>query len=547
MVAIALFIRAGWALKHSGVIEQEGAEYARIAQNLLAGHGYVGLFDNGPALAFPPLFPLLIAALSLVTGNAETAARVINVLAGALLVIPCFKLADELYGPRVARIVAGLVALHPALIAGGASTYAEGLHLTLLMAGLVWLRRWSARRTVSAAVLAGGLLGLAYLVRPEAGVIAIGAVVVWLVAALASEQRLTGWRPGAGFIAAFLLVVFPYVLFLSTSTGQFRIQALGSLAYQWSARLDRGMPHAQAAAAIGSNLEAVGVDMHPNVELLRATNPSAGDYVRLAVRQLRRAMPALVASIGNSARLGSPWLLILVILGLFRAAWDFPRWKGEGLLLLTAAVLLAGQALWFRECYSLLGILLVWGGKGADELGEWCRDTADGVGARKGFVIRIAPAMSWASIGLVLLLSYRGSIDEARYAARAGWQRVEAGRWLAAQRPAAGKIMDSGSQIAFYAQADLIFLPYAAQDLALGYIALKQPGYIVLTAGSVAERPYTSRWFADGIPDPRAELVYDAGLDGDERVRIFRWRPAAPTPESSAQSPRPTLPEPRRQ
>src|SRR5580704_10031552 len=43
-----------------GSIDSEGAEYARIAENLLNGKGSVGIALPGAQLMFPPLFPLLI-------------------------------------------------------------------------------------------------------------------------------------------------------------------------------------------------------------------------------------------------------------------------------------------------------------------------------------------------------------------------------------------------------------------------------------------------------------------------------------------------------
>src|SRR5262245_60548334 len=100
-VLVALITRIAWAAAHGLTIEQEGAEYARIAENLLAGKGYVGIFDNGVQLNFPPLYPLMIAMVSFFVGNAEIAARAINIVLGALLVIPIFKIAEMVHGRKV--------------------------------------------------------------------------------------------------------------------------------------------------------------------------------------------------------------------------------------------------------------------------------------------------------------------------------------------------------------------------------------------------------------------------------------------------------------
>src|ERR1700751_2713050 len=76
----ALVLRALCVYFFAGEIDQEGGEYARLAQNLISGRGYVGLNTEGVQLIFPPLFPIIIAALSFVTGTVEVAGRVANII-----------------------------------------------------------------------------------------------------------------------------------------------------------------------------------------------------------------------------------------------------------------------------------------------------------------------------------------------------------------------------------------------------------------------------------------------------------------------------------
>jgi hypothetical protein len=56
-----------------GTINSEGAEYARIAENLRNGVGYVGIATPGAQVNFPPLYPLLIAGTSFLTHSYEWA------------------------------------------------------------------------------------------------------------------------------------------------------------------------------------------------------------------------------------------------------------------------------------------------------------------------------------------------------------------------------------------------------------------------------------------------------------------------------------------
>ena len=75
-VAVAAVLRTAWAMTHGQAIENEGAEYCRLAENLVGGNGYRGIVANsGIQLNFPPLYPLLIAIPSLALKSSELAGR----------------------------------------------------------------------------------------------------------------------------------------------------------------------------------------------------------------------------------------------------------------------------------------------------------------------------------------------------------------------------------------------------------------------------------------------------------------------------------------
>src|SRR5262249_56719606 len=104
---------AAWKHWGTGSIESEGAEYARIAQNLRNGVGYVGIVTPGAQLNFNPVFPVLIAGVSFITHDYELAARLVALLMGALLPLPVFGIASRLFNRRVGFIAAVLVLFHP--------------------------------------------------------------------------------------------------------------------------------------------------------------------------------------------------------------------------------------------------------------------------------------------------------------------------------------------------------------------------------------------------------------------------------------------------
>jgi 4-amino-4-deoxy-L-arabinose transferase-like glycosyltransferase len=166
ILLLAAVLRICWTVRETALIENEGAEYAQIAKNLVAGRGYVGL-RNVPQIWFPPLYPMLIAAFSLATADFDIAARLVSLTVGSCLVIPVFFIALGMYGRRVAYISASLIAFHPLLIALSGSVYSEVVFLTVLMAGVYWAEESLRFKNARSGILCGVCLGLAYLTRPE--------------------------------------------------------------------------------------------------------------------------------------------------------------------------------------------------------------------------------------------------------------------------------------------------------------------------------------------------------------------------------------------
>jgi hypothetical protein len=86
LLVLSLAIRLA-AMRYWGIgpIENEGAEYARMAENLRNGVGLVGIPSPGKELLFNPLYPLLISGVSFLTNDCERAARLISLFMGTPL------------------------------------------------------------------------------------------------------------------------------------------------------------------------------------------------------------------------------------------------------------------------------------------------------------------------------------------------------------------------------------------------------------------------------------------------------------------------------
>jgi hypothetical protein len=538
-VLVALIARIVWAVGHGQTIEQEGAEYARIAENLLAGHGYVGIFNNGVQLNFPPLYPLMIAMVSYFTGDAEIAARAINITLGAALVIPVFKIAELVHGKRVAVVAAVLVVCHPVLIAGSASTYSENAYLTVMMFGLLYVLRCTIDRRVSTSCIAGLFLGAAYLIRPEAFLwVGLFTIVLLITAMFVKDARRTVVASLA-LSATFAAVAAPNIVFLSTNTGQLRIEAKGTLAYQWGQRINQGMSYPESVAGIGPDLSDQGVFMRPNVDVLRSADYSLREYTWFVLNAAKKNVAPIIRTLSGESALGSPCLFALVVLGVFGSTWSRERLQRDGVVVIYALmfvlVLLTVQELWFRYLYAVVAMLLFWGAKGSDQLGVWGQATVRSVVRNDAIAIATGESLKWLAVLLLLGLAFRGisSIDQFDESMKPA--RKEAGLWIARQPHATlpVRVMSWDLQVPYYAHADMMLLPYANSDRALAYIEKHAPDYIVLTGGSPGGLPYTNAWFADGIPSTNAQLVYDQAKPASEHIKIYRWIPTSVGPFSA--------------
>jgi len=529
-VLVAMLLRVAlllWALRHGIIIDSEGVEYARLAQNLRAGRGYMGIFNNGIQLNFPPLYPLLIAGLSFLLPSFELSARVINVVLGALLVVPMFKLAERIYSRKVASLVAVLVAFHPLLAARSVLCCSETIYLTFLMSGVYYVIKWIEEEAVKASIFAGVFFGLAYLVRPEAFLI-VGAIAV---AVLLSTFFVRNRRPlligVLSLVGVFAFAASPYVAFLSKNSGKFRVEAKGSLSYAWGTKMRAGMSYNEAATKIRDDLSGEGVFMKSYNETLKEASYTPRDLILYLLSSAPRNVKRIYEALATFQTQGAPVLFILAVIGLLRTAWDRRRLVNEGILLVSGLtmvlVLLSVQAFWPRFFHPFMALLLLWGGKGADELYHWSHDTVASISLQRGIPKRAGITVQWIAIVLVFALSLRAVLGEMEFRDEMLTDRKTAGQWLAQHWPGPKWVMATSLIPAYYADGSLMYLPYASSDLALRYIAKKKPDFIVLLEYSEREPPYLAQWFEQGIPDQSAELIYDEGDSQHERVKIYRW------------------------
>jgi 4-amino-4-deoxy-L-arabinose transferase-like glycosyltransferase len=523
---VALILRLVCLVYLTKAINLEGAEYARIAENLLAGKGYVGIATEGRELIFPPFYPVLIAAGSFVTGDFFRAAQLVSLIAGVLLLFPLFGIARDLYGDQVARIAASMAALHPVLIMLSATTWVEGPYLTLLTISVYHVNRTQCSSNIRHWLLGGTFLGLAYLTCPQA--ILFPPAFLILLLALHYSRRLVTFRNATMFLGSFIIVASPYVIFLSVSTGQFRLEGKTIFNSEQGRRVLSGQPWELAAHEVTPELEERGVSMQPTAEL--GKSPGSANYLTTL---------AIVSSFGVQNFLqicrdfivrpysGAPFLLPLAVFGFLRSTWTRRRVAGECILFLAVlGALLPLLTIPFvatRHKFVVLPFMVIWACLGINELRQWIQ-----CAITKFRVPRISPRSGGAAAAglafLSLLVCSSSTLFTGFWGSDIGPESAatrSAGEWLA-RLPGDKTVMDTFSTVAFHAGGGFVPMPYCDSRTALKYAEKKGVNFIIVRNWWVVDRrPYLQEWLTSGIPSPNATLVHTAGFESTYRILIF--------------------------
>src|SRR3984893_14923925 len=511
-----------------GSIDSEGADYARIAENLLNGNGYVGIAMPGVELTHPPLFSLLIATVSLITHQSELAGRLISVSMGTLLVLPVYFITLHLYERKVAYVAALLTACHPVLVGFASTVFSETTYMTFVLSGVYWSLRCLRLQTARVFLLAGGFFGLAYLTRQEAALYPFLTIAVLAGIALINRQQVPQIAlRSCLLLSTFLIFAIPFVVWLSAETGQFRWQTMSSITLPIAMSEVSGSNVDQVMFGISEELEELGVYNKSNLSVINSNEFSVRDIIYMAfaneLNELHR-VPGMM-----SQSFVSPLLVSLVALGLFGRPWQRALTISQCYLLFVIlgvpCLALAGNHFVdTRHILLFLPVMIIWAANGIVLLYGWASATMQLAGSEGPIARRAGLAMGLTSAALLIII--------ATFGVRKVWDLTtfdyksqpvkQAGRWLDALAPGAKTVIDASTTLAFHAEASYIPFPYTDSSLALKYIEKKGINFIVLREEWLSPAPYIKDWLENGVPDRRAQLIYcDKTQRG--RILIYKW------------------------
>jgi hypothetical protein len=550
VLAIAVACRLAWWTLRISVIENEGVEYARIAETWFGGEGYLGVL-GGPEVMFPPLYPALIGVVSWLTHDSALAARLISLVAGLVVVANLSAMTRDFLGPRAGLVTGLLAATHPLLIAFSVSTYVEALTLALVTTALRAAAVTVRSSAIGWPVVSGVAIGCAYLTRPEA-ILLVVPLSAWLVFSLLRRHvsGVIAVRTALAPLAVATLIAAPYAIHLSVVAGQPRWEGKTAINAIINDRMSRGMSYEKAArgldvgqpfAKAGHHLG--GPDLWPDQRSF--FEPASQAPQGPSASELIRSLPSRALSVVKLVRSAlSDWTsiaripigVVFIAIGLASGWWRRKPMADIGFLLL---VILASQIvflfgvmfLWSRYAAPILPLVLPWFGGGlvwaAEKAGAAIQKRSPRPLPRLDLVLACSIAVLSSAAALRRVAGSPDFLQARSTALRA------AGEWIRtsfAEHPSRrGRpiIMGYSSAVPYYSGGTLSYLPHTEdQKLAAEYVRWVAPDYVVLRSLDVDRWPYSKAWFSEGVPDPCAQLVTQLEEPGGP-MKIWRWRCAA--------------------
>jgi Dolichyl-phosphate-mannose-protein mannosyltransferase len=457
--------------------------YLRSGTALVEGHGFVR--EGRPELHFPPFVPLLTGAAGKALGDPHTGTVVMTTLCSALLVLPLSLLGRRLAGAAAGVATAWVAALTPALsttlTSRGAGSEAEYM---LLMVGALWyVVSASARAGVARlwrVALAGLLVGLAYLSRPEGLFVAVPLGLA--VAVFASGPVRPLLRSGVGALAGravravpllvafglpILICVAPYAGYLHAHTGKWQLSAKTQDASIEAWRAVAGGDREKRDSVLWA-LDDSGLRFNPErTSLVTLAKNDPRGYAGIVGTNAHEMVSEL--TLPEHGQLLS-WLLIPAPLWILAGvgAWRV-RKRRVAWLVGAVAALPALTALAFfvqpRYLFLVVGLGTVFLGVALATMSQRWR-------------VPVAAAV----FGLLVLSTAQGFSSPA-----AGWwhpsdasDQEAAGRWLAEHTGPDARIMTRSMVVEYFARRPAMAIPYAELPEVVGFGRHYGADYLVL-------------------------------------------------------------------
>ncbi len=522
----AAVFRIALVLTSDRIVWGDEPFYLWLGRNWLTGQGYT--FTGYHDVHHTPLLPLLSGLLYLVIGDLETASNLLYIVCGALLAVPVYLIAREMYGRPVAVMASVLVSVWPALtfavLYWGTNT--EPLYFLVVYSGIFCGLAGLRDHQPWAFALAGVFFALAYLTRPEAvGYLVF--VLAFIALVRLAERRLFTRRTLTALalvLLGYLALFLPYAYYVRQHTGEWMVSEKAGVTYVTSKSLAYGDTVTFDRLTWG--LDSSGQEVYffspesYNVSMIEVIAQDPMDFVKLVYMNVRRFADSLLA-----LRMFAYWLLPLLAAGWLRRPWTVERLKAELYLLVAISPVLGFLVFFVQDRYiaAMLPGLIIWSANGLKAVQDWLSETISKLTA--GGAGRRFWTMALLSLPCVLLLAFLAyTVPDVVSTTHSGSWRSEhklVGLWLRSNTPPGGVLMSRYPAIAFYAHKRWVATPNAPVADVLRYASGKGATYwVVDERETVKLRPQFAQLVAGTQSTPNLRTLH-VDTSSPEKIAVF--------------------------
>ena len=505
----ALFLVIGLSLpvvfRSSDLVlkNEDSFEYITGGQSILHGGGYLGL-SGRPQTLFPPGYPFAIA-LAATFFDPVQAARTVSWLSSGLSVLLLFLIAKEWFGTPIATLSALLFAFLPVRVWLAQEALSESLYVMLLLLAVLVATRIRTSRMLPVVGL-GLILGWAYLTRPEA-VILIG------VLGFSKLARFIRNRKEGKYIAAYALglmvVILPYVLWLSIHAGHFVLTGKGQ------GEIGRGMARLQGKPDVLKRI----LSQDDSTILMARTSPGLGEFIVHVGRNLEQMKNLTLVNMGVQPIAGG--LLLLGLLEVFKKVLQGGLWHFGLLQLFFLLHLVLYSPFWVEErlMYAGSAALCIWMAVGAIALFTWIKHGWEDLARSRIFAL-----VTVVTLVAVIVASFAWKLHSTRITddkTRASQEMARTVKEFSVKGN--GAVIGEYPGIAFFAGLHHEWMPYCDLDQLRRFASLNKAPLVAFSERDTLT-PATARLLSGNYGPEDAQLLAKVHY-GNQDFQMFRLSP----------------------
>lgn len=497
-----LLLPVMFAQSDLGLKNEDSFEYVTGGLSLLRGNGYKALSGRTQTV-FPPGFPLTIAAGAAFLSDGVRSAKAVSWLSSGISVLLVFLLARRWFGTPQALVAALFFATIPLRVWLAQQALSESLYVMLILLAL-WM--FSESRRITQSIGLGLVLGWAYLTRPEAMILILILLSIMLARFVRTPE---GGRHMVACIAGLIIVILPYVLWLSIQVGHFAItgKAGGEVAH--------GMQRVQGKR----DVEMRTLSKDDSAIVIEAASPGLRELILHCVRNLGPLKNSLLVNTGVQPIAGG--LLLLGLLEVFKRALQGRLWQFLLLQLFFALHLLLYLPFWIdsRFLYPGMVALCVWMAVGAIALFKWIREGWEEPGRATAFA-----GVTVTIFVLSIVGSFAGKLHSTRIIDDKTRASQEMARTLN-QLPvrSIGGVIGEYPGIAFFAGIHHQWMPYCDLDQLRRFASLNNAPFVAFSESETLT-PATAKLLSGNYGPGEAQLLAKVHY-GNQDFQMFVLSP----------------------